>query len=106
MYGKVDFKEITYTHGDSFDRYMVRMDEIMESCRIIEQLIDNVPEGEFRVKTKPILKLPEGVFTASVEASRGDGPAVGACHGHRVPGREDSRPDCHRRYDGLRDTGY
>ena len=118
MYGKVDFKEITYTHGDSFDRYMVRMDEIMESCRIIEQLIDNVPEGEFRVKTKPILKLPEGVFTASVEASRGEfgvflpfalpehGPAVGACHGHRVPGREDSRPDCHRRYDGLRDTGY
>ena len=29
-------------------------------------------EGEFRVKTKPILKLPEGVFTASVEASRGE----------------------------------
>ena len=77
MYGKVDFKEITYTHGDAFDRYMVRMDEIMESCRIIEQLIDNVPEGEFRVKTKPILKLPEGVFTASVEASRGESSSAG-----------------------------
>ena len=54
MYDKVNFKEILYTEGDSFARYMVRMDEIMESCHIIEQLIDNIPEGEFRVKTKPL----------------------------------------------------
>lgn len=87
MYGKVDFKEITYTHGDSFDRYMVRMDEIMESCRIIEQLIDNVPEGEFRVKTKPILKLPEGVFTASVEASRGEFGVFLISRGDKMPYR-------------------
>ena len=52
LYDKVDFKEIVYTEGDSFARYMVRMDEIMESCHIIEQLIDNIPEGEYRVKTK------------------------------------------------------
>lgn len=52
LYDKVDFKEIVYTEGDSFARYMVRMDEIMESCHIIEQLIDNIPEGEFRAKTK------------------------------------------------------
>ena len=87
MYGKVDFKEITYTHGDAFDRYMVRMDEIMESCRIIEQLIDNVPEGEFRVKTKPILKLPEGVFTASVEASRGEFGVFLISRGDKTPYR-------------------
>ena len=71
-YDRVNFKEITYTHCDSFDRYKVRMDEILESCSIIDQLIDNIPEGEFRVKVKPVLKLPEGVFTASVEASRGE----------------------------------
>lgn len=35
MYDKVDFREITRTEGDSFARYMVRMDEIMESCHII-----------------------------------------------------------------------
>ena len=45
VYDKVDFKEIVYTEGDSFARYMVRMDEIMESLNIIEQLIDNIPEG-------------------------------------------------------------
>ena len=87
LYDKVDFKEIVYTEGDSFARYMVRMDEIMESCHIIEQLIDNIPEGEFRAKTKPIIKLPEGVFTSSVETSRGEFDVVLESHGDKVPYR-------------------
>lgn len=72
VYDKVDFKEITYSHGDTFNRYMVRMDEIVESLHILEQLIDNIPEGDFAVKTKPIIKLPEGQFYKSVEAARGE----------------------------------
>ena len=48
VYDKVDFKEIVYTEGDCFARYLVRMDEIMESLNIIEQLIDNIPEGPYR----------------------------------------------------------
>lgn len=72
MYDKVDFKEIIYTGCDSFDRYMVRMDEVMESMNIIEQLIDTIPEGDYQVKTKPIIKVPEGTYSASVESSRGE----------------------------------
>ena len=87
LYDKVDFKEIVYTEGDSFARYMVRMDEIMESCKIIEQLIDNIPEGEFRVKTKPILRLPEGNFSASVESSRGEFGVMIESHGDKSPYR-------------------
>lgn len=87
MYDKVDFKEILYTEGDSFARYMVRMDEIMESCHIIEQLIDNIPEGEFRVKTKPIIKLPEGNYSASVETSRGEFDVFLKSHGDKSPYR-------------------
>lgn len=87
MYGKVDFKEITYTEGDSFARYMVRMDEIMESCHIIEQLIDNIPEGEYRVKTKPIIKLPEGNYSAAVESSRGEFGVILESHGDKTPYR-------------------
>lgn len=87
MYDKVDFKEILYTEGDSFARYMVRMDEIMESCHIIEQLIDNIPEGEFRVKTKPIIKLPEGNYSASVETSRGEFDVFLESHGDKSPYR-------------------
>ena len=87
LYDRVDFKEITYTHGDSWDRYMVRMDEILESCHIIDQLIDNIPAGEFRVKVKPVLKLPEGVFTASVESSRGEFGVFLVSRGDKSPWR-------------------
>ena len=44
VYDKVDFKEIVRTEGDSWARYLIRMDEIMESLKIIEQLIDNIKE--------------------------------------------------------------
>ena len=87
MYDKVDFKEIVYTEGDSFARYMVRMDEIMESMHIIEQLIDNIPEGEYRVKTKPIIRIPEGNYSASVESSRGEFGVFLESHGDKSPYR-------------------
>ena len=45
VYDKVDFKEILYTEGDSFARYLQRLDEIMESLHILEQLVDNIPAG-------------------------------------------------------------
>lgn len=72
VYDKVSFKEIVYNEGDSFARYMVRMDEIVESLNIIDQLIDNIPEGEYQVKMKPIIRIPEGKYFASVESSRGE----------------------------------
>jgi NADH-quinone oxidoreductase subunit C/D len=72
MYGKVDFREITRTEGDSFARYMVRMDEVVESLNIIDQLIDNIPEGNYQEKTKPIIRVPEGSYYAAVEGSRGE----------------------------------
>ena len=87
LYDKVDFRQITYNECDTFARYMVRMDEIMESCRIIEQLIDNIPEGEFRVKTKPIIKLPEGIWTSAVESSRGEFGVMIESHGDKTPYR-------------------
>ena len=72
VYDKVDFKEITFTEGDCFARYMVRMKEIEESMNIIEQLIDNIPEGEYQMKVRPLIKLPEGSWYSAVEGSRGE----------------------------------
>jgi NADH-quinone oxidoreductase subunit D/NADH-quinone oxidoreductase subunit C/D len=72
VYSKVDFKEITETAGDSFARYMVRMREMEQSAYIIEQLIDNIPEGDFQAKTKAVLKLPKGEFYTRVETARGE----------------------------------
>ena len=72
MYGKVDFQEITFTEGDCFARYMVRVKEIEQSLNIIEQLVDNIPEGEWQMKVKPVIKLPEGAWHTAVEGSRGE----------------------------------
>ena len=87
MYGKVDFKEIIRTEGDCFARYMVRMEEIMESMNIIEQLIDNIPEGPFQEKTKAIIKVPEGNYYAAVEGSRGEFGVFLESRGDKYPYR-------------------
>lgn len=87
VYDKVDFKEILYDKGDTFNRYMVRMDEIIESLHILEQLVDNIPAGDYAVKTKPIIKLPEGQYFKSVEAARGEFGVFIESHGDKNPYR-------------------
>jgi len=71
-YDKADFNEIIINGGDSYDRYMVRMKEMEESIKIIEQLIDNIPEGNFETKTAALLKLPKGEYYQKVESARGE----------------------------------
>lgn len=72
IYSQVEFDEVLETSGDSFARYMVRMREMKESVKIIEQLIDNIPEGDFQAKTKAVLKPPKGEFYSRVETARGE----------------------------------
>ncbi len=71
-YPLVQFKEILGTEGDTFDRYYCRILEMHESIHIIEQLIDNIPEGDYAVKMKGVIKLPEGEYFQRVETSKGD----------------------------------
>jgi NADH-quinone oxidoreductase subunit D len=71
-YDRVQFDEIIETAGDSFARYIVRVKEMNQSIRIIEQLIDNIPEGDFVGKTKNVLKLNKGEFYQRVETARGE----------------------------------
>jgi NADH-quinone oxidoreductase subunit C/D len=86
-YGKVQFKEIVRTEGDSMARYMNRLDEIVESLNIIEQLVDSIPEGEFCAKTKAIIKLPEGEYFQRVEAARGEFGVYILSKGDKTPYR-------------------
>ncbi|MGC3979327.1 MAG: NADH-quinone oxidoreductase subunit D [Paludibacteraceae bacterium] len=72
LYSKVEFKEVTRTEGDSYARYLNRLDEIEQSLHIIEQLIDKIPEGEHCAKTKPIIRIPEGQYFQSVETGKGE----------------------------------
>ncbi|MBR2300428.1 MAG: NADH-quinone oxidoreductase subunit C, partial [Bacteroidaceae bacterium] len=69
-----------------------RLDEIMESIHIIEQIIDNIPEGDYKVKTKPIIKIPEGQYSAAVEGSRGEFGVFIESHGDKSPYRIKFRP--------------
>jgi NADH-quinone oxidoreductase subunit D len=71
-YDRVKFNEVLRLDGDTYSRYMVRIDEMRESMNIIEQLIDNIPEGPYAIKMKPIIKLPEGEYFQRVETARGE----------------------------------
>ena len=70
-YENIQFEEVLETAGDSFARYLVRIREMKQSIRIIEQMIDAIPEGDFQAKTKAVLKLPKGEFLQKVETARG-----------------------------------
>jgi NADH-quinone oxidoreductase subunit D len=72
IYDKLDFEEVVLTEGDSYARYLVRVKEVRQSLSIIEQLIDNIPEGDFQAKTKAVLKLPKGEYYSRVETARGE----------------------------------
>ncbi len=71
-YPYVKFNEIMGTDGDTFTRYHLRILEMFESMDIIEQLIDNIPEGDYAVKMKGVTKLPEGEYYQRVETGRGE----------------------------------
>jgi NADH-quinone oxidoreductase subunit D len=71
-YDRVNFTEIIYTEGDSFARYKARIQEMWESMHIIEQLIDNIPQGEYKEPTKAVIKLPQTEIYQSVETARGE----------------------------------
>lgn len=71
-YPKVQFNEILAEEGDCFARYKVRISEMWESLSIIEQLIDNIPEGDYKIPTKAVIKLPPGEYYQRVETARGE----------------------------------
>ncbi|MFI5163674.1 MAG: NADH-quinone oxidoreductase subunit D [Bacteroidia bacterium] len=71
-YEEVKFDEILETGGDCYSRYIVRMKEMEQSANILEEWIENIPEGDFQAKTKAVLKLPKGEFFSRVETARGE----------------------------------
>jgi len=86
-YEKLDFKEVILDKGDSFARYMVRLEELKQSMHIIDQLIDNIPEGEYRTKIKGVIKLPAGEYYQRVETARGELGVYIVSDGHKTPYR-------------------
>lgn len=95
MYDKVEFDEVLETGCDSYARYMVRMKEIEQSCRIIAQLIDKIPEGDIRnPKVPKLIKLPVGRWYQQVEASRGTFGVYIESDGQKTPFRVHFQSPC------------
>lgn len=71
IYSELDFEEVTRSEGDSMARFKVRMDEMVQSAKILEQLVDNIPDGEYLVKVPKVIKVPAGEWFEVVEGCRG-----------------------------------
>jgi NADH-quinone oxidoreductase subunit D len=67
-YDKVDFDVIVGSHGDAFDRYAIRLNEIRESIKIVRQIVDLLPAGDYRVQNKKVTPPPRGRIDESMEA--------------------------------------
>jgi NADH-quinone oxidoreductase subunit D len=67
-YDEVDFDVIVGTYGDNFDRYSVRLNEIRESIRIIRQIVEKMPPGDYRVQDKKVTPPPRARIDESMEA--------------------------------------
>ncbi|MEA1980634.1 MAG: NADH-quinone oxidoreductase subunit D [candidate division Zixibacteria bacterium] len=72
IYDRFDWKVCTRPNGDTYDRYLIRLDEIKQSIKIIEQALDGLPEGNIKAKISPNFKPPAGENYARVENSRGE----------------------------------
>ena len=92
MYDQVEWKQITMTGCDSMDRYLIHVQELYQSLDIIEQLIDNIPAGDFYIKQKPIIKVPEGQWYFSVEGASGEFGVYLDSKGDKSPYRMKMRP--------------
>ena len=67
-YDQVDFDVIVGTYGDCWDRYAVRLNEVRESIKIVQQIVKKMPPGDYRVQDKKITPPPRSRIDESMEA--------------------------------------
>jgi NADH-quinone oxidoreductase subunit D len=71
-YEKYDFEIPTRVNGDTYDRYIVRMQEMRQSVRIMEQAVEAIPAGPIMGKVGKVIKPPVGEAYVSIEAPKGE----------------------------------
>ena len=96
-YDQVEFDVLVGTYGDCFDRFAIRLNEIRESIRIVRQILEKIPQGDYKIQDKKVtppararidesmealihhfkiftegFKVPSGEAYASVESPRGE----------------------------------
>ncbi len=71
-YSDFNFEIPVGENGDTYDRYLVRMEEMKQSALIVEQALDGLPEGPVMAKVPKIIKPPVGEIYHSIEAPKGE----------------------------------
>ena len=71
-YADFNFEIPIGENGDTYDRYLVRMEELKQSALIIEQALDGLPEGPVMAKVPKIIKPPAGDIYHTIEAPKGE----------------------------------
>src|SRR5438552_52817 len=72
VYDRLEFDVPVYGEGDVMARYLVRIEEMRQSARIIEQCLRDMPEGEIMTKLPKIFKPPAGEAYSRTESPRGE----------------------------------
>jgi NADH-quinone oxidoreductase subunit D len=67
-YDEVDFDVLVGSYGDCFDRYAIRLNEMRESIRIVRQVLDKMPAGDYRIQDKKVTPPPRARIDESMEA--------------------------------------
>jgi len=71
-YSGVEFDVPTGANGDCFDRYMVRLEEVRQAARIVEQAVDSIPAGDLQAKVPRVIKVPPGEIYVRAENPKGE----------------------------------
>jgi NADH-quinone oxidoreductase subunit D len=72
VYSEFEFDIPTGSMGDTYDRYMVRMEEMRQSARIVAQAVEKIPAGPLMAKLSKIIKPPVGDIYHSIESPKGE----------------------------------
>jgi NADH-quinone oxidoreductase subunit D len=67
-YEQVEFDVVIGSYGDTFDRYAIRLNEVRESMRIVRQILDLMPTGDYRIQDKKVTPPPRARLDESMEA--------------------------------------
>lgn len=72
IYDRLDFDIPIGAVGDTFDRYLVRIQEMRESVKILRQCVDQIPNGPFRSETPFFMRADEGDVYSGIEGPKGE----------------------------------
>jgi NADH-quinone oxidoreductase subunit D len=72
IYDRFEFDIPVGTASDVWDRYIVRIQEMRQANRIVEQALESIPEGEIKTKTPTVFRPPKGEVYARIESTRGE----------------------------------